>query len=187
MTRDFTDQVLEQYEEIMAAARSTVNAYPVDARPPKQPSALYKFIMTPVFLTTFIISLVIVDIRNTALRRHYHAEDSEPGRMPRWLHRILYRYKPYKYEVLVDENGKPVATPTPIREGMPPLVGPESREEFYHSQQRKLMKMEVVEAFETRRSVMAVLAVFGIGAFFMAWKVASWGIGAVLRAWTGRA
>ncbi|KAK4188365.1 hypothetical protein QBC35DRAFT_206587 [Podospora australis] len=140
--------------------------------------------MTPVFLVSFIISLVIVDIRNTALRRHFHAEDSEPSRMPRWLHRILYRYKPYKYEVLVDDNGKPVTAPTRIRDGVPPIVGPASREEFYHSKQRKLMKMEVMEAFETRESVVAVLAVIGVGVLFVAWRVASWGLGTVLGAWT---
>ncbi|KAK0666254.1 hypothetical protein QBC41DRAFT_154991 [Cercophora samala] len=139
-------------------------------------SSIYKVIMTPIIFTSFLISLFLVDTRNSALRRHYHASDSE-SRMPEWLHRILYRYKRYEY-VAVDENGKPF----PISNPQTPAVSPgQEKEDYYHSKQKKLMKMEVAEAFEIRSSVVILLVALGVVFLWGSWKVASWAIGAL---WT---
>ncbi|KAK0729396.1 hypothetical protein B0T21DRAFT_385463 [Apiosordaria backusii] len=139
-------------------------------------SSLYKVIMTPIIFTSFLISLFLVDTRNSALRRHYHASDSE-SRMPQWLHRILYKYKRYEY-VAVDENGKPF----PLSNPQTPATSPgQEKEDYYHSKQKKLMKMEVAEAFETRSSVVFLLAVTGVVFLWGTWKAASWAIDAV---WT---
>ncbi|KAK4681989.1 hypothetical protein QC764_112460 [Podospora pseudoanserina] len=139
-------------------------------------SSLYKLIMTPIIFTTFLISLFLVDTRNLALRRHYHASDSE-SRMPEWLHRIVYRYKRYEY-VAVDEKGKPF----PISKHQTPAVSPgQEKEDFYHSKQKKLMKMEVAEAFEIRSIVVVLLGVLGAAFLWGSWKAASWIIGGL---WT---
>ncbi|KAK4197764.1 hypothetical protein QBC40DRAFT_284987 [Triangularia verruculosa] len=139
-------------------------------------SSLYKIIMTPIIFTTFLISLFLVDTRNSALRRHYHASDSK-SRLPEWLHRILYRYKRYEY-VAVDENGKPF----PISNPQTPATSPgQEKEDFYHSKQKKLMKMEVAEAFEMRNSVVVLFGVLGVVMLWGFWKLASWVIGVL---WT---
>ncbi|KAK4180398.1 hypothetical protein QBC36DRAFT_30618 [Triangularia setosa] len=138
--------------------------------------SFYKVIMTPIIFTSFLISLFLVDTRNSALRRHYHASDTE-SRMPEWLHRIVYRYKRYEY-VAVDENGKPF----PISNPQTPATSPkQEKEDYYHSKQKKLMKMEVAEAFETRSSVIVLLVVLGVAVLWGTWKAASWATGAL---WT---
>ena len=87
--------------------------------------------MTPVIFVSFLVSLAWVDFRYTLMRSHTHAGD-EPSRMPRWLHRMLYREAPYQY---VRVNAAGAASGTVVRE--------ERGKWYYHSKQRKLMKMEV--------------------------------------------
>ncbi|KAL2128937.1 hypothetical protein VTI74DRAFT_8461 [Chaetomium olivicolor] len=189
-----------------------------DAGRPKEPSAIYKLVMTPIIFTSFLLSLILVDLRHSALRAHYHAEQppthTRPRRIPAWLHRILYRYQPYQY-VVVDENGRPIpASTSPAAGGIrrigssgssgssdglsssvqTPAVSPGSPgsigqggEDYYHSKQRKLMKMEAAEAFEIRGSVLAALGVVSLLGMWVVWRVAGWaagwGWGLVVRMW----
>lgn len=114
--------------------------------------------MTPFIFISFLISLVMVDYRYSVQRSRYHALN--PSRLPTWLHRILYRYQPYEY-VVVDEHGRPVG----------------DGQRFLHSKQRKLMRMEVAEAFEVRRTVLVVLAVLGamgVVAVWGLWRIVRW-------------
>ncbi|SPQ18899.1 71a70ed5-14ee-4d00-97da-034e1f121df3 [Thermothielavioides terrestris] len=133
--------------------------------------------MTPLILVSFLVSLALVDLRYSALRAHYHADADQASRLPRWLHRIVYRYRPYRY-VAVDERGRPVAEGRPRSPGSP---GREA-EDYYHSKQRKLMKMEAAEAFEIRGSVLVALGLLSLGVFWAAWRLAAWGFGTVM-AW----
>jgi hypothetical protein len=147
--------------------------------------------MTPLLFISFLLSLALVDLRYSALRGHYHADADQRSRLPRWLHRIIYRYIPYRY-VVVDERGRPVSEQavTPGSPGSPgsvgsagsPAVAGREAEDYYHSKQRKLMKMEATEAFEIRDSVLLVLGFVGLGILWVAWRAVSWGLGA-MRAW----
>ncbi|KAK4242334.1 Endoribonuclease L-PSP-domain-containing protein [Achaetomium macrosporum] len=141
-------------------------------------------IMTPLLFISFLLSLTLVDLRHSALRAHYHANANQPSRLPRWLHRIVYRYLHYRY-VAVDERGRPGADAespgSSGSAGSPGMAGRES-EDYYHSKQRKLMKLEATEAFEIRDSVLVVLGFVGLGMVWIAWRALSWGLEA-MRAW----
>ncbi|KAL2018934.1 hypothetical protein VTK56DRAFT_10228 [Thermocarpiscus australiensis] len=172
-----------------------------DARA-REPSAIYKLVMTPLLFISFVVSLALVDLRNSARRAHYHPDpDPDPdrarhhhhhhhhSRLPAWLHRIVYRYLPYDY-VAVDERGRPWGGRREARRKPTPGSG-EGREDadadgdgdgYYHSKQRKLMKMEAAEAFEIRGWVMAILGLLSMAVLWGLWRVVCWGLG-VVRAW----
>ncbi|PSR91927.1 hypothetical protein BD289DRAFT_481365 [Coniella lustricola] len=46
--------------------------------------------------------------------------------------------------------------------------------EYYHSKQRKLMKMEISDAFEMRGSVMAVFGVLTMVGIWAVWRACCW-------------
>lgn len=119
--------------------------------------------MTPVIFVTFLISLVVVDYRYSQMRSHNHPEDY-PGRLPRWLHRTIYHYRPYQY-VRIGKDGKP--TKDRVYSG------------FYHSKQRKLMKMEVEDAFQIRGTVLFILGVLVIVAAWSLWQLMALALRAV--------
>lgn len=118
-----------------------------------------QLVMTPIIFISFVVSLALIDLRHSASRAHYHAEQ-EDSRLPRWLHRLIYRYQPYQY-VPVDERGNP-------------LVGKTGGHQYYHSKQRKLMKMEVDDAFEIRNRVLVVLGLLSLCILWGAWRLLSW-------------
>lgn len=93
--------------------------------------------MTPVNFVSFLISLVLVDIHYTRLRMHTHAESR--SRLPNWLHDLLYRRYPYE-----DIRRKPGGVRGPW---------------YYHSKQKKLMRMEAEDAFKLRGPVLVGMAV----------------------------
>ncbi|KAH8883939.1 hypothetical protein GQ53DRAFT_752479 [Thozetella sp. PMI_491] len=122
--------------------------------------------MTPIIFVTFLISLVLVDYRNSARRSQYHAE-KESRWLPQWLHRLVYRYRRYQY-VAVDDRSE--------------LVRDESTgRPYYHSKQRKLMKMEASEAFEMRGWVVFVLGLVIMCAGWGVWAAVVWGLRIFLR------
>ena len=123
--------------------------------------------MTPLLFTSFLLSLLLVDLRNSALRAHYHAANKTCRLLPRWLHRLVYRYRPYRY----DAAG---AAGSPGSPGSPRSVG--EQEDYYHSKQRKLMRMEAEEAFEIRGGVVVALVVVGFGVLWVTWRVVGWGL-----------
>lgn len=122
-------------------------------------STLYKLIMTPLIFISFVVSLTLIDFRHSARRSHYHAEPGD-SRMPKWLHRLLYRYQRYQY-VPVDSQGQPVGEKT-------------DGHWYYHSKQRKLMKMEVDEAFEVRGTVLVVLGLVSLCVLWGVWWALGW-------------
>lgn len=156
--------------------------------------------MTPLIFTTFLISLALVDLRHSALRAHYHADTPHPTstsntntgtndrptrrRLPPWLHRIVYRYQPYRYGTATTPSGSPrPASPgssgTP---GSPGSTGGESgAAEYYHSKQRELMRMEAEEAFEMRGVVVVGLGLVSVLVGWVVWK----GVGLVVAVGAG--
>ena len=132
--------------------------------------------MTPLLFTSFLVSLLLVDLRNSALRAHYHATDQTGRMLPRWLHRLVYRYRPYRYDVAAGAG----AGGSPSSPESPGSVG--EREDYYHSKQRKLMRMEAEEAFEIRGGVVVALVVVGLGVLWVLWRGLGWGLRAA-REW----
>ncbi|KAK4231454.1 hypothetical protein QBC38DRAFT_223105 [Podospora fimiseda] len=136
-------------------------------KPLTKPSILftiYSWISTPFLILSFILSLILIDLRNSARRAHFHADSS--SRMPGWLHRVIYRYKPYKY--VVDPKDGKLFEKDRVKE----------EEEFYHSHQKKLAKMEMAEAFEMRGIVICFLGLVVCGIGWVGWKgvCVVWGV-----------
>ncbi|KXX79765.1 hypothetical protein MMYC01_202828 [Madurella mycetomatis] len=111
-------------------------------------STIYRLIMTPLIFTSFLVSLVLVDLRHSVLRAHYHADANQHGRMPGWLHRVVYRYLPYRYDG--DSPSSPSQSSSSSSSGAATKAEGDGRGGHYHSKQRELMKMEAAEAFEIR-------------------------------------
>lgn len=126
--------------------------------------------MTPIIFVSFLFSLAWVDFRYSIMRSHSHSE--EPSQLPRWLHRITYREAPYKY-VKVD------AAYTKDRAG-----SGEGARWYYHSKQRKLMKMEADDAFQIRGTVLVALGLLAVAATW-ATSYAAWWLWAIARAKLG--
>jgi hypothetical protein len=123
--------------------------------------------MTPVIFVSFLVSLAWVDFRYSIRRSHNHAE--KPGRLPDWLHHIIYRATPY-------QNVKMAGPPRSRAQGGSTTDGTTDDDDkpfYYHSKQRKLMKMEVDDAFQIRRSVVVVLMLLAMGATWGLWRMGS--------------
>lgn len=116
--------------------------------------------MTPVIFISFLASLAWVDFRYTLMRSHSHSDAT--SRMPRWLHTILYRDTPYQY-VRVD-RGNPGQ----------PTAGDEGTKWYYHTKQRKLMRMEAEDAFRIRGSVLVILGLAAVLSTWSLWQVTWW-------------
>ena len=114
--------------------------------------------MTPLIFVSFLVSLAWVDFRNTLRRSHFHSE--RPRRMPGWLYHVVYRQQ--KTPVRVDGIRSP---------------DDDDGERYYHSKQRKLMKMEVTDAFEVRSTVLIVLGLVAVALSWALWRAGLWVLG----------
>lgn len=113
--------------------------------------------MTPVIFVSFLASLAWVDFRYTLMRSHSHSDAT--SRMPRWLHTLLYRDTPYQY-VRVDRSKLDA-----------PTTGDDGTKWYYHTKQRKLMRMEAEDAFRIRGSVLVVLGLLALLSTWVLWQV----------------
>lgn len=133
--------------------------------------------MTPIIFVSFLVSLALVDFQYYAMRVRSYEEEDSGSRLPAWLHRLVYRPQPYQYvRVTVDQTS---------RGGRGAVAGAgagrsaernDSRGWYYHSKQRKLMKMEVDDAFAIRSTVLAVMGVLVLVFGWVLWQVARWGL-----------
>lgn len=133
----------------------------------KETNSSFQIIMTPVIFVSFLASLAWVEFRYSLLCSHSHSE--APSSLPGWLHRVVYQEAPYHYVMRVVDGGGSSSRPS-----TPRTVSSSSRYEevgsrwYYHSKQRKLMKMEVDDAFEIRGPVLMAL---GLSALVLTWAV----------------
>lgn len=112
--------------------------------------------MTPINFFTFIISLILVEMRNSHVRLHSHAQAR--SRLPAWLHELLYRPQPYGSD-RKDPSG----------------------DWYYHSNQKKLIRMEAEDAFKLRSCVLFLLGLAvtasTVGTWYLAGRVSEWWYG----------
>lgn len=114
---------------------------------PSRLAALFNTIMTPIHLTTFVVSLFLIDWWYTVLRTYTHSYSpavaaASSRLLPAWLHGLVYQGTPYAY----DRAGKRRAG-----DGDGPW--------HYHSKQKSLMRMEAEEAFRLRKTVVVGMVV----------------------------
>ncbi|RYP25292.1 hypothetical protein DL767_008470 [Monosporascus sp. MG133] len=149
----------------MPAATTGITARPPGGMNPDSPgngggprSKLYHTIMTPINLIAFLVSLYLVDVHYQNERARRHAAGQQHGEQQKWmawLHNLLFRPQPYEW---VDQN-----KPAP----------PNKHEEryYYHTKQKKLMKMEAADAFGLRRPVLVGLCSLAVLAAWAAWRL----------------
>lgn len=104
-----------------------------------------QWVMTPINFVTFLVSLYLVDWHFRSKREHIH-DDGRQSSWPAWLHHLVFHPEPYSWA------GRGTA---------PPNKG--DRNFYYHTKQKKLMKMEASVAFEMRRRVLLGLMAVGLG------------------------
>ncbi|KIH86983.1 hypothetical protein SPBR_08699 [Sporothrix brasiliensis 5110] len=172
---------------------------------PKQ-SGLYHAVMTPIVFVSFIVSLAWVEFRYSMLRSHEHdGPASNPNMssnknsntavrngdacnqnnvfMPGWLHSLVYCRQPYHY-VLVkgDGDGQPaVNRPYTMAKTTRAAQSASNDGSYYHSMQRKLLKMESAEAFRIRTTVLWVMGLAVAGIAYLAMTGLRWLVGFVWR------
>ncbi|KAI6093678.1 hypothetical protein F4821DRAFT_252680 [Hypoxylon rubiginosum] len=122
-------------------------------------SSLYQAIMTPINFISFILSLYLVDSHYHVKRMQEHSE--RYGRipswlLPSWLDRLLFRPQPYGWVGQKSTNGPNSAKP---------------ERWYFHTKQRKLMRLEAADAFEMRRPVILTMSVVAICAIWAFWRL----------------
>ncbi|CAK7220025.1 hypothetical protein SCUCBS95973_004017 [Sporothrix curviconia] len=163
-------------------------------------SKLYRAIMTPIIFVSFLFSLAWVEFRYSMLRSHSHdkpppsyksssskgspndasntaGDGSEPSsacshrRMPGWLHSIVYRRQPYHY-VLIKGDAQHAGAKTTTTTAASTRSA--NNGTYYHSMQRKLLKMESDEAFRIRTTVLCVMGVAVVGIVWASMVAIRW-------------
>lgn len=121
--------------------------------------------MTPVNFVIFLFSLLLVELRYSLARAKDHPDPT--SRLPSWLHQLIYRRRPYLHGAAgQDEPGR----------------------WYYHTKQKKLMKMEASEAFQLQSTVLFVLATIAVAATAVFYYAVSRLYAAVLTpSWRGLA
>ncbi|KAI1107555.1 hypothetical protein F4804DRAFT_163565 [Jackrogersella minutella] len=120
-------------------------------------SSVFQTVMTPVYVVTFFLSLYFVDYQYNDKRIQEHSE--KYSRLPYILDRTIFSPRPYRW---VDRKNS----------GSLSSAGNEERW-YYHTKQKKLMKMEAADAFEIQRSVL-----LGLGTVILCGTLAVWRLGA---------
>ncbi|KAI0135397.1 hypothetical protein F4814DRAFT_400926 [Daldinia grandis] len=129
-------------------------------------SSLYQVIqaiMTPVHFISFLLSLYLVDCHYHDKRIQEHSERYSrlpAWLLPSWLDRLLFSPHPYGW---VDRK----------KQGAAPGSAGNKERWYYHTKQKKLMKMETADAFEMQRTVLLGLGVVGLFAVWVVWRLSA--------------
>lgn len=155
---------------------STEKPRAVAPRPPKQSrlSKLYDAVMTPLYVISFLISLRVVDFYYAQVRSHSHAEES--SRLPRWIHRLLFRPALYQYKVVTktsttvkETTAKPTSAEksgvvAQAKEAAHGVTNGHKVEYTTSRMERRLVRMETEDAFRIRDRVLLLMGVMSIAA-----------------------
>ncbi|KAF7959159.1 hypothetical protein EAE96_002674 [Botrytis aclada] len=140
---------------------------PILPEAPKE-SAVVRFIIAPITFFSFLISLLIIDRRNSYLRIQQHSEprrysNTFTGRIQEFLHRLIYKPQPYAY-IKSPSQGQN-AERTKRKEEQP---------WHWNTKQKKMMKMEVSDAFKFRQWVLVGMAVIATGMGLLVLYLGNW-------------
>ncbi|KAF3056446.1 hypothetical protein GL218_06659 [Daldinia childiae] len=129
-------------------------------------SSLYQVIqtiMTPIHFVTFLLSLYLVDCHYHDKRIQEHSERYSrlpTWLLPSWLDRLLFSPHPYGWVDRKKQNAAPSS------------AGNDERW-YYHTKQKKLMKMETADAFEMQRTVLLGLGAIGLFVVWVLWRLSA--------------
>ncbi|TGO52731.1 hypothetical protein BCON_0136g00270 [Botryotinia convoluta] len=140
---------------------------PILPEAPKE-SAVVRLIIAPITFISFLISLLIIDSRNSYLRIHQHSEPrTYPitfiGRIQEFLHKLMFKPQPYAY-IKSPSRGQNA-------EG---IKRKEEEPWHWNTKQKKMMKMEVSDAFKFRQWVLVGMAVVAAGIGLLVLYLANW-------------
>ncbi|KAL1902791.1 hypothetical protein Sste5346_000702 [Sporothrix stenoceras] len=172
-------------------------------------SPLYKAVMTPVIFVSFLVSLAWVEFRYSMLRSHEHGNSPQnPNKsnksaqpqngnntatnadaacsqhrmpMPAWLHSLVYRRQPYHYVLVKGADGQPADTDRSYTTAKTTKASNKNDGSYYHSMQRKLLKMESDEAFRIRTTVLWVMGFAAAGSAWLTASFVRWIVGYLWR------
>ncbi|KAL3417957.1 hypothetical protein PVAG01_10967 [Phlyctema vagabunda] len=124
---------------------------------------IVRFLITPLTFISFLFSLALIDAHNSSVR-------SAPDQPRSLLSRMIWKDSPEPYAYVRSPHPKEGASPE----------GKGTREPWHwHSKQKKMMKMEVADAFEIRKWVLTAMLVLGGVLVVVSWIVFRW----LLRLW----
>ena len=111
------------------------------------------------------------DSNNTTGNKDEQSPACSHHRMPDWLHSIVYRRQPYHY-VLVKGDAQHAGAGGKTTTAASTRTAGDDK--YYHTMQRKLLKMETDEAFRIRTTVLCVMGAVAVGSawaslVFMRW------------------
>ncbi|KAI1262963.1 hypothetical protein F5Y18DRAFT_137861 [Xylariaceae sp. FL1019] len=141
------------------------------------PAKVHQAVMTPINFITFLVSLYLVDSHYRAQRERQHHNQNRSGSSRPWLHRVLFRARsPYSW---VDDYGvtpahiasKPTATKA---ENTPGRIEVDRGHWFYHTKQKKLLRLEAADAFALRNSVFLGLCIVALVSLLTFWRTSLW-------------
>jgi len=146
----------------------TISRSPPIPEAPKE-GAIARLFIAPLTFVSFLISLFIIDSRNSNLRVHQHASPAPPpssffGRTKAFLHQLVFKPQPYAY----------VRSPYPSSEKEKTKSVQAEEPWHWHTKQRHMMKMEISDAFRVRNSVVVALAVIFTGLCWVFVRAWSW-------------
>ncbi|KAI0841958.1 hypothetical protein F5Y06DRAFT_258701 [Hypoxylon sp. FL0890] len=127
-------------------------------------SNIYQAIVTPIHFISFLLSLYLIDCHyhDKRIQEHYERYSRLPSwLLPTWLDRILFRPHPYGW---VDRTKRDSSKTKAARN---------KERWYYHTKQKKLMKMEAADAFELQRSVLLGLCVVVLCATWALWRLSA--------------
>lgn len=148
-----------------------------------------QLLIAPLTFVSFLISLSLIDTRNTSLRHHQHVPPRQPttalGRAGASLHNLVYKPvpagSPYAYISSPDVKGSgssaaATATATTAK-------GKDQEDEPWHwrTKQRQQMKAEISDAFAVRVWVLYALVGCALSSLVGAWVIGGWMVGFVRK------
>ncbi|KAI0817493.1 hypothetical protein GGR55DRAFT_21697 [Xylaria sp. FL0064] len=154
-----------------------------------QQSKIYQAIATPINFIVCLVSLYLIDSRNRAQRHRQPEGKATDSSQRSWLHWLLYRQRGSPYDWVDTYQGQPVSqsayTTTPRHEVRVKDVTGSTRETgntwFYHTKQKKLLRVEAADAFALRNPVLVVLGVLAISVGWVLGRTVMWLTAMVLR------
>ncbi|KAI0447412.1 hypothetical protein F4803DRAFT_322087 [Xylaria telfairii] len=142
-------------------------------------SKIYKAIVTPINFVAFLLALYLIDNQYRAQRQDQHEANERP-----WLHRFLYQQRSSPCNLVDNYQGpsSPQSANTTHRHG----VGTRNVEDssrstkeagdawLSHTNQKKLLRREVADAFALRDSVLLALCVLAVLVGWVLWRMVAW-------------